>query len=59
MKIKAVLFACLIGLVPALTYAQQDEDVRGAFMTTRPKALRRAVNQLPPTGPAIAVPNQV
>ncbi len=38
MKIKAVFFACLIALVPALTIAQQDEDVRGAFMTTRPKA---------------------
>jgi hypothetical protein len=38
MKIKAVFFACLLALVPALTIAQQDEDVRGAFMTTRPKA---------------------
>jgi hypothetical protein len=38
MKIKAVVFACLIALVPALSFAQQDEDVRGAFMTTRPKA---------------------
>ncbi|HEV7475309.1 MAG TPA: DUF4384 domain-containing protein [Pyrinomonadaceae bacterium] len=37
MKIKAVFFACLIAVVPALALAQQDEDVRGAFMTTRPK----------------------
>jgi len=42
MKIKAMFFACLIAvfpaLVPALAGAQQDEDVRGAFMTSRPKA---------------------
>jgi hypothetical protein len=38
MKIKAVFLACLVALVPVSTFAQQEEDVRGAFMTTRPKA---------------------
>jgi hypothetical protein len=52
MKIKAVLFACLIGLVPALTYAQQDEDVRGAFMTTRPKAAPKSSKSTPAIRPS-------
>jgi hypothetical protein len=41
MKIKAIFFSFIIALaafMPALSFAQQDEDVRGAFMTTRPKA---------------------
>ena len=39
MKIKSICFSFIIALaslVPSLTFAQQDEDVRGAFMTTRP-----------------------
>lgn len=41
MKIKAIFFSFIIALaafMPMLSLAQQDEDVRGAFMTTRPKA---------------------
>jgi hypothetical protein len=32
----------LAGLIPTLAFAQQDEDVRGAFLTTRPKATPKA-----------------
>jgi len=32
------LLMILVGFVPAIAVAQQDEDVRGAFMTSRPKA---------------------
>ncbi|MFN2516385.1 MAG: DUF4384 domain-containing protein [Pyrinomonadaceae bacterium] len=42
MRIKITLFSLLIALAgfdPIQALAQQDEDVRGAFMTTRPKAL--------------------
>src|SRR6185436_10191720 len=41
MRIKASFFSLLLvvaGFVPAIAVAQQDDDVRGAFMTTRPKA---------------------
>lgn len=41
MRIKITLFSLLIALAgfgPIQALAQQDEDVRGAFMTTRPKA---------------------
>lgn len=40
MKLKAVLVICalsLMGLAVTPMIAQQDEEVRGAFMTTRPK----------------------
>lgn len=40
MRMKVSLLSLLIvvaGFVPAIAVAQQDEDVRGAFMTTRPK----------------------
>ncbi|MEP6568302.1 MAG: DUF4384 domain-containing protein [Acidobacteriota bacterium] len=37
----------LPGLVPLLAFAQQDEDVRGAFMTTRPKATGKASSNKP------------
>ena len=41
MRIKSSFFGLLLvvtGFVPAIAVAQQDDDVRGAFMTTRPKA---------------------
>jgi hypothetical protein len=41
MRIKSIFLSILLaltGLVPAVAFAQQEEDVRGAFMTTRPKA---------------------
>src|SRR6266513_1645895 len=41
MRIKVILFSLLIavgGFVPTFAFAQQDEDVRGAYLTTRPKA---------------------
>ena len=41
MRMKAIALGFLIvlaGLIPVLAFGQQDEDVRGAFMTTRPKA---------------------
>jgi hypothetical protein len=45
MRTKIVFLGLLIafaGLGSIQTYAQQDEDVRGAFLTTRPKASARA-----------------
>lgn len=51
MRVKTVFFSFLIALagsMPALTVAQQEEDVRGAFMTTRPKAAPKA-NKSPTT----------
>lgn len=41
MRIKTILFSLMLafaGFVPTQALAQQDEDVRGAFLTTRPKA---------------------
>ncbi len=45
MRIKASFLSLSIvvaGLVPAIAVAQQDDDVRGAFMTTRPKATSKS-----------------
>ena len=45
MRMKALSLSFLIvltSLVPVLVFGQQDEDVRGAFMTTRPKASAKA-----------------
>src|SRR5687767_12558253 len=41
MKTKVILFGfvvALVGFIPPPAFPQQDEDVRGAFLTTRPKA---------------------
>ena len=41
MRIRTIFFTFLIALacaVPVEVFAQQDDDVRGAFLTTRPKA---------------------
>jgi hypothetical protein len=41
MRMKVIFFSFLIalmGFIPIWALAQQDEDVRGAFLTTRPKA---------------------
>ena len=48
MRTKAIFFSFLIalaGLIPTLAFGQQDEDVRGAFMTTRPKATGRVTGK--------------
>ena len=40
MKLRPIFFSLLVALVgvsPLIATAMQDEDVRGAFMTTRPK----------------------
>jgi hypothetical protein len=53
MRIKSILFSLLIalaGFAPVQVIAQQDEDVRGSFMTTRPNAAsnsNRPVNTRP------------
>jgi hypothetical protein len=36
------LLMVVVGFVPAIAVAQQDDDVRGAFMTTRPKATSKS-----------------
>ena len=41
MRIKVIFFSFVVvlaGLIPTLAFVQQDEDVRGAFLTTRPQA---------------------
>jgi hypothetical protein len=53
MRIKVILFSILLALAgfsPALVCAQ-DEDVRGAFLTTRPKAPVKGTNPAPATKP--------
>src|SRR5882762_9723539 len=55
MRIKIIFFSFLLalaGFVPALARAGQDEDVRGAFMTTRPKAPAKGTNPAPTTKPS-------
>lgn len=45
MRMKAISLSFLIvlaGFIPVQVFGQQDEDVRGAFMTTRPKATAKA-----------------
>ena len=46
MRIKVIFFSFVIalaGFIPTLAFAQQDEDVRGAFLTTRPKATPKGI----------------
>jgi hypothetical protein len=48
MRMKAILLSSAItlaGFASIVALAQQDEDVRGAFMTTRPKATGKASGQ--------------
>ncbi len=55
MKTKVVFFSLLIGfagLIPTLALAQKDEDVRGAFLTTRPKATPKGNKPAPTTKPS-------
>ncbi len=55
MKTKVVFFSLLIafaGFIPTLALAQQDEDVRGAFLTTRPKATPKGNKPAPTTKPS-------
>lgn len=46
MRIKVIFFSFVIalaGFIPTPALAQQDEDVRGAFLTTRPKATPKGI----------------
>jgi hypothetical protein len=55
MRTKAFLFSILLalaGFTPMLVFAQQDEDVRGAFLTTRPKATAKGTKPAPTTKPS-------
>jgi hypothetical protein len=55
MKLKIVFFCLLIaiaGLATIVAAAPQDEDVRGAFMTTRPKAAGKDTRPAPTTKPS-------
>lgn len=55
MKTKVIFFSFLIvlaGFIPALACAQQDDDVRGAFLTSRPKATNKGTNPAPTTKPS-------
>ena len=48
MRTKVIFFGLLIalaGLGTERTFAQQDEDVRGAFLTTRPKAAAKPADK--------------
>lgn len=54
MKINAIVFSFLLavaGFGSMLVSAQQDEDVRGAFLTTRPKASDKGNKTGPTTKP--------
>ena len=55
MKLKAVFLGLLMicaGSVVAVASAQQDEDVRGAFLTTRPKASGKSTKPVSSTHPS-------
>jgi hypothetical protein len=55
MKIKFIFLSLLIALAgfgPMQAFAQQDEDVRGAFLTSRPKATGRSNSTTPTTKPS-------
>ena len=55
MKRKIIFLSLLIalaGLGPMQAFAQQDEDVRGAFLTSRPKATGRSNRTAPATKPS-------
>ncbi|HEV2828791.1 MAG TPA: DUF4384 domain-containing protein [Pyrinomonadaceae bacterium] len=48
MKVKVIFLSFIIavaGLVSIAAFAQQDEDVRGAFMTTRPKVTGKVTGE--------------
>jgi hypothetical protein len=52
MKRKSIFLSLLIalaGFAPMQAFGQQDEDVRGAFLTTRPKATPRSNKPAPTT----------
>ncbi|MDQ6651675.1 MAG: DUF4384 domain-containing protein [Acidobacteriota bacterium] len=54
MRIKIIFFSLLMALAgfgPIEAFAQQDEDVRGAFMTTRPKASDKGTKPAPTSNP--------
>jgi hypothetical protein len=55
MKIRTILLTFLFALaafIPTMTFAQQDEDVRGAFMTSRPKPVAKGTKSAPTTKPS-------
>jgi hypothetical protein len=54
MRTKVIFLSILIALasfMPTLAFAQQDDDVRGAFLTTRPKAANKPTKPAPTTKP--------
>jgi len=52
-------FLLVAGFMPALVCAQQDDDVRGAFLTTRPKAPAKGTNPAPATRPSHRRPKTI
>lgn len=46
------ILMALAGFIPSLASAQQEEDVRGAFLTTRPKAPAKGTKPTPTTRPS-------
>jgi hypothetical protein len=59
---KLILMSLLLGLAgfgSLQAKAQQDEDVRGAFLTTRPKATAKTSTATPPTKPRRRRPKPV
>jgi hypothetical protein len=62
MRTKAILFSLFMafaGFGPMQTLAQQDEDVRGAFLTTRPKAPPKGNKPTPNTKPSRRRPKPI
>lgn len=62
MRTKVFLFCILIalaGVTPMLVFAQQDEDVRGAFLTTRPQATAKGAKPAPTTKPSRRRPKPI
>lgn len=55
MRMKVIFFSFLIvlaGFIPTQALAQQDEDVRGSFLTTRPKATAKGSKPTASTKPS-------
>jgi hypothetical protein len=62
MRVKIIFFGFLIAIaafVPMQVLAQQDDDVRGSFMTTRPKASANTNKTGPTTRPSRRRPKTI
>jgi uncharacterized protein DUF4384 len=62
MRMKIIFFSFLIalaGFIPTPALAQQDEDVRGAFLTTRPKATPKGTKPAATTKPSRKRPKAI